>query len=363
MLQVTRELAKPPLDPDTLVAAGKWMPAAELVKLLHNAETQSQLDLRRYGPSVSTARDVHDATVGCCMLSHLPPLRASCLRTMTVPAYQGPCQHPDCHRPSCEGNKLYIVSTSPLLMRMKFPHHKNESKWHKAVIEFYVPDELAQLLYMYLEGPRKALLEYPMLIEQTCDTVFMDKHGRAFDSSVFTTHFQNWMRSQGGPALNPTICRQIFVTERQSAEAVAGPSARGAAMVMGHSLRQWHEWYDIDFHTRLAQDAVTAMRRWRHALLQPADASDLEVVPVRKRCRFIIADSDSELDQHAQPQLGHANIAQLQSEPQPACPAQQQSAAHQTRPAQQQAQPESDSEFSEYMSCGSGSDSDIELVL
>ena len=30
-------------------------------------------------------------------------------------------------------------------------------------------------------------------------------------------------------------------------------------MVMGHSLRQWHEWYDLDFHTRLAQDDVASL--------------------------------------------------------------------------------------------------------
>ena len=40
---------------------------------------------------------------------------------------------------------------------------------------------------MYLEGPRKALLEYHLLIGQSCDTVLLDKHGRAFDSSVFST--------------------------------------------------------------------------------------------------------------------------------------------------------------------------------
>ena len=43
-LQVSHELATTTLDLDTLAAAGKWMLAAELVQLLHRAETQSQLD-------------------------------------------------------------------------------------------------------------------------------------------------------------------------------------------------------------------------------------------------------------------------------------------------------------------------------
>ena len=60
MLQVSHELGTTTLGLDTLAAAGKWMPAAELVQLLHRAETQSQ----RYGLSVTRARDVHDAVIG-----------------------------------------------------------------------------------------------------------------------------------------------------------------------------------------------------------------------------------------------------------------------------------------------------------
>ena len=59
--------------------------------------------------------------------------------------------------------------------------------------------------------------------------------------------------------------------ERRSAERVPGPSDRGAAMVMGHSLAQWSKWYDIDFHKRESQQAVDAMATWRHSLLSSPD--------------------------------------------------------------------------------------------
>ena len=39
--------------------------------------------------------------------------------------------------------------------------------------------------------------------------------------------------------------------------AAAGLPKLGAAMVMGHSEQQWHNWYDLQFHPRLAQNAVT----------------------------------------------------------------------------------------------------------
>ena len=185
-------------------------------------------------------------------------------------------------------------------MRMIFRHHKNEQKWKRAVIQFDVPSELAELLQAYLGGPRQALLQYHLLIGDTCDHVFMDMHGRAFDGSVFTTYWQSMMRRLGAPALNPSICKQIFVSERQSDNAAPGPSSRGAAMIMGHSVRQWHDWYDLSFHARLAQDAVNAMQVWRVAMLRSAipDQLDDAVAPnAATRCRrFIVSESESEPD-------------------------------------------------------------------
>ena len=78
------------------------------------------------------------------------------------------------------------------------------------------------------------------------------------------------------PPLSPGQCRQVFVAERRSPERVQGPTDRGAAMVMGHSVKQWDQWYDLDFHARHAQQAVDAMSTWRQALLaqpQPAASS------------------------------------------------------------------------------------------
>ena len=71
------------------------------------------------------------------------------------------------------------------------------------------------------------------------------------------------------PSISPSLCRQVFVSERRSAERVGGPSDRGAAMLMGHSLAQWTKWYDLDFHARETQQAVDAMSTWRHNLLTP----------------------------------------------------------------------------------------------
>ena len=67
LLQVADQLARPVVTPDSLSAAGKWLPPAQLVQMLNKAELQSLAD--------DTSRAVHDAVLGCCVITHLPPLR------------------------------------------------------------------------------------------------------------------------------------------------------------------------------------------------------------------------------------------------------------------------------------------------
>ena len=381
-----------------------------MVKVFVHTQAQAVAEWEQSSqPVLEAARKVHDAVLTGCVITHLPPSRLSCLRTMLTPDSTSACTHLDCKRPDCQGNRLYLLSTSPVKMRIKFPHHKNEHRWKKAVIEFDVPSELAELLYLYLEGPRKALLHAELHADESCETVFMDKRCRPFNSSTLCLHWQDFMRSQGGPPLSPSRCRKIFVTERRSDDAVPGPSDRGAAMVMGHSDRQWANWYDVKFHARLAQHAVDAMKLWRTALLHgaasdqvtaiadaaitaataSADAvadvpvthdalahaaaidasltsaadtaccsdadedSDADLNPVAKRRRYVIySDSDSESDSQPEPAVQHAT-------PQLSDDADQ----HATQAVQLAQQAEVQSDMSEYMSCSSGSDIEVDLDL
>ncbi len=91
--------------------------------------------------------------------------------------------------------------------------------------------------------------------------------------------------------MNPSMCRQVFVDEKASNSAAAGPSNQGAAMVMGHSKQQWR-WYDMQFHPRLAQNAVNSMQLWRTAMLQIksdalAAAAELSL-STAPHCRHVI---------------------------------------------------------------------------
>ena len=416
MLQVKAELARPVQDPDTLAAAGQWMHANIMVSdMTHNQEKVIAEWKQSPQAVLQAAYNVHDAVLSAAVITHLPPSRQSCLRTLLAPNSTSACLHPDCKEPDCQGNRLYLLSTAPLKMKIKLPHHKNERKWNRAVIAFDVPSELAEMLLLYLEGPRKALLQSELLADETCDFVFMDKRCRPFSSSTFCLHWQNFMRSLGGPALAPSICRKIFATERCSDDAAPGPCDRGAAMVMGHSTRQWADWYDIKFHAKLAQHAVDAMTLWRNAMLQRAasqqqsavtdavitavtarsvaaehvavtpdalahatvvdatltDAAstacfedseaessdaDLNTVAKRRCCNYVISsDSDSECDSQPEPAVQHAT-------PQPAQLSD--SAQQQATQAEQLAeQAEMLSDMAEFASCSSGSDIEVDLEL
>ena len=68
--------------------------------------------------------------------------------------------------------------------------------------------------------------------------------------------------------MNPSMCRQVFFDEQQSHNAAAGSSNQGAAMVMSHSDQQWDNLYDMHYHPRVAQNAVDGMQSWRAAILQ-----------------------------------------------------------------------------------------------
>lgn len=300
-LQVVDQLPRPTKDPESLAAIGKWMSASELVHLIHRAEQQSQAQMQQHGVTVETSRDMHDAALAAMIFSHLPPVRLSCIRSLVAPTYTGPCLYPDCTEPSCQGNRLSIMRESPLLMRIRLPHHKNARKWGKAVIEFDVPSDLAQLLQTYLGSARKALLEHHLLIGDTCPYVFIDMHGRGFlNAAVLTLYWQKWLVSRGGVPMNPSMCRQVFVDERQSNSASAGPSNQGAAMIMGHNVKQWGKWYDMDFHPRLAQNAVDGMQSWRAAMLQshtPA-APDLTLSTALHCGHVLVSDSESEQSQY-----------------------------------------------------------------
>ncbi len=110
LLQVADQLPRRRKDPASLLAAGKWIFAPELVHIMNTAWKHAELDLQQEGVTVHTNRQLHDAALASVTFSHLPPIKLSCIRGLAAPSYKGPCLH--CKLLGCEGNMLYIIILS-----------------------------------------------------------------------------------------------------------------------------------------------------------------------------------------------------------------------------------------------------------
>ena len=254
--QISRALPKPVKSASSLPSAKTLLSVIEQQRLALLAAYQDE------GMSGKLARSIHDLTLVSTVFGHLPPIRLSCIRYLKVPGYEGPCHKSDCvHGPSCHGNLLRGCIGGPLSLYL--PHHKNEASWGRAPIRFQLPQELTELMSLHLSQGHALVTEYLGNEEQP--HVFVDYQARPLTDSNFTIYWGRIMRAYGlQDTISPSQCRQVFVHERRSAERVEGPSDKGAAMVMGHSVKQWDKWYDLDFHARHAQQAVDAMATWRN---------------------------------------------------------------------------------------------------
>ncbi len=86
LLQVADQLPWHRKDPASLLAAGKWISAPELVHIIDTAWKHAELDLQQEGVTVQTSRQLHDAALASVTFSHLPPIRLSCIRGLVAPS-------------------------------------------------------------------------------------------------------------------------------------------------------------------------------------------------------------------------------------------------------------------------------------
>ena len=72
-------------------------------------------------------------------------------------------------------------------------------------------------------------------------------------------------------------------------------------MVMGHSVKQLYDWYDLKFHSRLAQNAVDSMQGWRRCLLDAEPVQQITLAKSRRRAQILYTDSESDAEPVQQP--------------------------------------------------------------
>lgn len=268
-------------DITKLRESGQWEDASDLLSgILKGKSYIEQLAASKH-INYDMARDIHDGVMACCVFGFLPPPRLSCLRECTIPTYTGDCMHPDCKEPSvCHGNQLLSPAAGSSCMRFTFPHHKTSIGRQRArPIAFELPQELSDLLKLYLEAGRPRLMQtakqptHMFLFMSISGVPLADGTGR----SKFTAMFSSWLARHGCNRLPPSLCRHIFVVDRQGAAQLPGPADQDAAVAMGHSEKQWSSGiYNVSKHATAAQAAVDSMAAWRAAhMAVPAARADL----------------------------------------------------------------------------------------
>ncbi len=73
LLQVSDQLLRHHKDLASLLAAGKWISAPELVHIIDTAWKHAELDLQHEGVTIQTNRQLRDAALASMTFSHLPP--------------------------------------------------------------------------------------------------------------------------------------------------------------------------------------------------------------------------------------------------------------------------------------------------
>ncbi|KAK9831793.1 hypothetical protein WJX74_009426 [Apatococcus lobatus] len=276
-MQVKDTAPIPRREVSAMQEAGTWLDAADLLAALLRGKASAELAAIRAAAcgdpiTYQTARDLHDAALACCIFGFIPPPRLTCLRTCTVPSFDGQCMHSECKaRSRCHGNQLLGSSTDGGSMSFHFPHHKTSiGKQQARAISFQLPAELSALLELYLRVGRPSLMSSQA---QPHPFLFLTKSGGSLDSnhgaSQLTDIFQGYMGRLGCKQVSPGTCRHIFVVDRKANQGMPGPSNKDAAIVMGHSQKQWDLGiYDVARFSTASQLAVDSMTAWRKAHCQ-----------------------------------------------------------------------------------------------
>ncbi|KAK9802846.1 hypothetical protein WJX73_007082 [Symbiochloris irregularis] len=230
------------------------------------------------------AREVHDAVMACFLFAYIGPQRGIDVRSLIGPDNDKPCQFKTCldARGECYGNSIQRVTDvgEDDAFVMYISHHKNVKS--VGVRSIILPPDLTALLELYQCKAYPVLKAWALSKGKDHPYLLMTGGtGVPFDQSSFSRYWRVLMKKWGGPVEGPHYLRHLFVDERCSHDAVAGPAELGAATAMGNSLHTWKHHYRKKLDVCACQAFVDDQKNWRAQLEAKRLASQTASVAVK----------------------------------------------------------------------------------
>jgi len=270
--------------------------------------------------SKQTAGIVRDAALLGMGIGHVGlTVRISVLTSVKATIHKdSPCNHPGCQLPNCKGNILdeYIALEDDLMeggkevtddegtddmgggeedtdeeeahhrgtalqmvfgpdrvsrkYRLILPHHKNSGKGIAMPPLEVHSHKLNLLLAIWQDLGRPTVLAQANPAVGNTMELFVGVKGSAFKSLTKWYKGVHYSLAAPYPFIPLNKYRTVFVEDRLSRPDRPGPDNDGAAMVMGNTVRQWHQSYWPNRKAKLARDATRSMAKYRKSLLMDA---------------------------------------------------------------------------------------------
>ena len=177
----------------------------------------------------------------------------------------------------CRGNTL-TFGQSGEVKGLLLTHHKTAAVLGRALALPQLPEEVLELLQLYLNHCRPLLVMH-LSAADAPRTLFLSKGTRNMTSQGVSGYWKDHVL----PALDlnsvsfpPQRLRHIFVEERLSggSQPTPGPAHADAALMMGNSLQTWELRYHLDRDQARLDRLGQGMYVWRaHLLGQSAAAA------------------------------------------------------------------------------------------
>lgn len=238
---------------------------------------------------------------------YIPPLRLACIRSLKVPnapcvpGTGKACEHEDCSKSGCKGNRLEVMDEpysaadmagqlagTPVAaifnqqaqhgvqqIRVILEHHKNSHRPGNQFVQFVLPCAMAVMLHKFLTHGHPTLT-----LETECKTLFVSPSGNMMEETQMSPLWQSIQQKHKAPwqPFPPRLFRHIHACFEmmELADAVAATGLQdqfaGTNMLMGNSLNVLGKHYTPTYWSMIAEATIKKITKWREQVCGQASS-------------------------------------------------------------------------------------------